>query len=220
MEYQEFKMMMKERLQNMVRDSVEVTIEAYYKNNQTRIESLAFQEKVPDNLVTISPAINIKDLYELFQQYGDGKELEECLCMVKKLYEEQEPKSVESIINSWDGVALWGIDEATFWKSAEYNLYQEGFVIKSLSETISEVIEKMNGKNEASGKNSSKDIESLRLPESIETHYVMSNKDRNYGAIAMLRTDLLQEFAEKNDSNLFVLPSSNVGIWSKMPISA
>lgn len=103
MEYQEFKMMMKERLQNMVGDSVEVTIEAYYKNNQTRIESLAFQEKVPDNLVTISPAINIKDLYELFQQYGDGKELEECLCMVKKLYEEQEPKSVESIINSWDG---------------------------------------------------------------------------------------------------------------------
>lgn len=66
----------------------------------------------------------------------------------------------------------------------------------------------MNGKNEASGKNSGKDIESLRLPESIETLYVMSNKDRNYGAIAMLRTDLLQEFAEKNDSNLFVLPSS------------
>lgn len=85
MEYQEFKMMIKERVQEMMGDSVEVMIETYYKNNQTRIESLVFKEKDPVNPVVVSPAINIKDLYKLFQQYGDGSAMENCLCPVQEL---------------------------------------------------------------------------------------------------------------------------------------
>jgi len=38
--------------------------------------------------------------------------------------------------------------------------------------------------------------------------YVLSNKERVYGARGILRTDLLEAFAMGADSNLYILPSS------------
>lgn len=56
---------------------------------------------------------------------------------------------------------------------------------------------------QADGKNI-KELDFTNVP----SMYVMTNKERYYGARAMLRTDLLQEFAEKVDCNLFILPAS------------
>lgn len=104
MEYQEFKKMIKKRMQKMMGDSVEVTIEAYYKTNQTRVESLSFKEKAPANPVAVSPAVSLKDLYDLFEQHGDGSVLEDCLRLIQELYEKQEPKAINAVMDSWDEI--------------------------------------------------------------------------------------------------------------------
>lgn len=104
MEYQEFKRMIKKRMQDMMGNSVEVTIEVYYKNNQTRVESLSFKEKAPVNPVVVSPAVNLKELYDLFQQHGDGSVLEDCLRLIQELYEKQEPKAINAVMDSWDEI--------------------------------------------------------------------------------------------------------------------
>ena len=63
MNYQEFKNMLKDRMQKIMGDTIQVGFETYTKNNQTPIESLMFQEKDSSAATVITPAIHMQDLY-------------------------------------------------------------------------------------------------------------------------------------------------------------
>lgn len=252
MEYQEFKIMIQKRVQEMVGESVEVRIESYHKNNQAKVDSLTFQEKHPASKLIFSPAVHLQDIYRLYLLKGDGKELAGCLCQIQRLYEEQEPKSVESISADWDEIkgtisinpifkkwnqewlregevpfreyldfaiilrrtlevtshgmgsmvinreliSFMKVTEEEIWDAAWKNLSKEDFFIQNINDAILMKSVEKGAEMEPS------DFEGM-LP-----MYVMSNENRDYGARAILRTDLLEKFAKEMDCNLFILPSS------------
>lgn len=213
---------------------------------------MTFKERNPRFKETVSPLINMRDLYEVYRQDGDGEELEECLHLIKELYERQEPKSLNGLTVNWGEIKgkifpallhkewnedwlreekipyksyldfaiilrrisetvsqgigslvvtselidYWGIEEKKLWDAAWENLKQERFYIQDLNGIV-------RFETQADGK----DIKELDFT-NVPSMYVMTNKERYYGARAMLRTDLLKEFAEKVDCNLFILPAS------------
>lgn len=95
MNYQEFKTMLKDRMQEIMGDSIEVTYETYTKNSQTKIEAMIFKEKEPQAGTLLSPSIHLQDLYELYEENGDSKEFDDCLHQIKVLYQNQEPKNLK-----------------------------------------------------------------------------------------------------------------------------
>lgn len=213
---------------------------------------MTFKERNPRFKEIVSPLINMRDLYEVYRQDGDGEELEECLHLIKELYERQEPKSLNGLTVNWGEIKgkifpvllhkewnedwlreekipyksyldfaiilrrisetvsqgigslvvtselidYWGIEEKKLWDAAWENLKQEKFYIQDL-----------NGIVRFEAQANGKDIRELDFT-NVPSMYVMTNKERYYGARAILRTDLLQEFAETVDCNLFILPAS------------
>lgn len=175
-----------------------------------------------------------------------------CLMEIKKLYMEQEPKSLDFINRDWGEIkksicmtllcegwnkgwieeenityskfldfvivlrsvlgvsshgmgsmvvtqnlmSHWRITEEELWETAWNNLYCERFYIQNLNEVLRSEIKKREMEIDA------------KLLENDLPLYVLSNKERVYGARGILRTDLLQAFAMGADSNLYILPSS------------
>lgn len=77
-----------------------------------------------------------------------------------------------------------------------------------MEEATLEALKEIGCKNDVFRHSGNQDAGFLIPDEIAKTQYIMSNRDRNFGAAAMLRTDLLQEFAEEKDSSFFILPSS------------
>ena len=252
MNYQEFKNMLKDRMQKIMGDTIQVEFETYIKNNQTKIESLIFKERDSSGAMMISPAVHMQDLYNLYQKEGDGEMFQGCLMEIKRLYMEQEPKSLDFINRDWGeikksigmmllcedwnkewledenisyrkflnlGIVLrsvlgvsshgmssmivtrdlmshWRITEEELWETAWNNLYCERFYIQNLNEVLRSEI-----------KEREMEIDAKLLKNDLPL-YLLSNKERVYGARGILRTDLLQAFAMGADSNLYILPSS------------
>lgn len=252
MNYQEFKNMLKDRMQKIMGDTIQVEFETYIKNNQTKIESLIFKERDSSGAMMISPAVHMQDLYNLYQEEGDGEMFQGCLMEIKRLYMEQEPKSLDFINRDWgeikksigmmllcedwnkewledenisyikfldfgivlrsvlgvsshgissmivtrDLMSYWRVTEEELWETAWNNLYCERFYIQNLNDLTRLDIKEFE-----------KDIDIKALKDNLPL-YVLSNKERAYGARGILRTDLLQTFAMKKDSNLYILPSS------------
>ena len=88
----------------------------------------------------------------------------------------------------------WKISESELWETAKVNFQREEFLIRHIDDEIGypkcylDKFANLYGKKD-------------------ET-YVLTNEYRNHGASAMLRLDILGEFAEKMDGDLFILPSS------------
>lgn len=252
MNYQEFKTMLKDRMQEIMGDSIEVTYETYTKNNQTKIEAMIFKEKEPQARTLLSPSIHLQDLYELYEENGESKEFDDCLHQIKVLYQNQESKNFECFDGDWEEIRnsiclslvneAWNrkwleeeqisyckfldfaiilrrtldvssrgvgtmvitkefmdymdVSEEVFWDTAWSNFYQEKFCMYDMND----VVRLEAGK---SGKSiNTSDLK--RMP----PMYIISNQEREHGARAILRTDLLQKFSRELDCNLYILPSS------------
>ncbi len=101
-----------------------------------------------------------------------------------------------SIVVNRAMMSLMKVTEDEVWEGAWENLYQEEFSIQDINEAI---------RLESEGKeNGIKPSDFEEMP----PMYVLSNKSRDWRARAILRTDLLQKFAEKMGCNLYILPSS------------
>ena len=68
MEYQEFKVMIQKRMQEIMGDAIEVGFETYLKNNHTEIEAMTLKKKGLQPKVMLSPAIHLQDLYILYKK--------------------------------------------------------------------------------------------------------------------------------------------------------
>lgn len=104
MNYQEFKTMLKDKMQEIMGDAIEVTYESYKKNNQIKVDSITFKERESNATVMVSPAVHVHDLYELYKKEGDSEKFHACLLEIKRLYMEQEPKGLDFIARDWDGI--------------------------------------------------------------------------------------------------------------------
>ncbi len=88
----------------------------------------------------------------------------------------------------------WKISESELWDTAKSNFQKEEFLIRHIDDEIGypkcylDKFANLYGKKD-------------------ET-YVLTNEYRNHGASGMLRLDILKEFAERMDGDLFILPSS------------
>ena len=90
----------------------------------------------------------------------------------------------------------WGISEDELWKAAFFNLKKEKFNIKDVNEVLRFIYPKG-------------DLTGLPDKNKFEPAlYVLTNKYQNRGAVGMLRTDLLEKFAEWSGCDLYILPSS------------
>ena len=88
----------------------------------------------------------------------------------------------------------WNITEEELYEAALVNLQKEEFEIIGLHQVLKDMTE-----------------EHIDVEQKDEFHgwaYVFTNRSRIKGAAAMLRTDLLNRFAEAHGSDLFILPSS------------
>ena len=90
----------------------------------------------------------------------------------------------------------WGISEEALWETAFSNLKTEEFDIKDVNEVLRFIFPEGN----LTGLPDKKKFESAL--------YVLTNKYQNRGAIGMLRTDLLEKFADWSGCDLYILPSS------------
>ena len=102
MTFEEFKAMLKGRMQEYMGDGIEVRYETYTKNNQTEIEAMTFRERNPQEKTMLSPAIHLQDLYEFYKENDKTKEFDDCLHQIKLLYLNQEPKSFACIDCNWE----------------------------------------------------------------------------------------------------------------------
>lgn len=90
----------------------------------------------------------------------------------------------------------WEISEEELWEAAFSNLKTEEFEIKDVNEVLRFIFPEG-------------DLTGLPNKNKFESAlYVLTNKYQNRGAIGMLRTDLLEKFAEWGDCDLYILPSS------------
>ena len=90
----------------------------------------------------------------------------------------------------------WEISEEELWEAAFSNLKTEEFEIKDVNEVLRFIFPEG-------------DLTGLPNKNKFESAlYVLTNKYQNRGAIGMLRTDLLEKFAEWSDCDLYILPSS------------
>ena len=90
----------------------------------------------------------------------------------------------------------WGINEEELWEAAFSNLETEEFDIKNVKEVLRSIFPE-------------KGLTGLTAQNKFEPSlYVLTNKYRSRGAIGMLRTDLLEKFADWSGCDLYILPSS------------
>ncbi|MCF2554390.1 DUF5688 family protein [Faecalicatena contorta] len=88
-----------------------------------------------------------------------------------------------------DMLEKWGISDEELLEAAKENLYQEEFDIKGINSILK--------------------LEKEQNDEGfLEEFYVLSNKEQRYGAVGILREDLLSKLAEEEQVDLFVIPSS------------
>lgn len=81
MGYEEFKSMLLEKLQEKMGSTIELKYEKFRKVNGIEVEALTLSGGGK-----LTPAPHVKDLYELYQQQGDGEGFEACIGMIEQLY--------------------------------------------------------------------------------------------------------------------------------------
>ncbi len=100
-----------------------------------------------------------------------------------------------SIIVTNEHVASWGVSINDLYETALGNLDNEGSEIISMFDAISSMIGQIGVGSEA-------------RKATEETMFVLSCKDRHFGAKMLLKTDILREFAAEHNCDPIIIPSS------------
>lgn len=118
------------------------------------------------------------------------------LALYCRLIIDKNENGVASMIVQKHMLKEWGISEEELWEAAFSNLKMEEFEIKDVNKVLRFIFPEG-------------DLTGLPDKNKFESAlYVLTNKYQNRGAIGMLRTDLLEKFADWSGCNLYILPSS------------
>lgn len=109
-----------------------------------------------------------------------------------KMWECKSGDAVHTVTNGM--MEYWDISEEELYEAAIANLQKEEFEIIGWQQAVQDMIEEL--------------IDVKEESEFHEWMYIFTNRSRIKGAVAMLRTDLLDRFAKAQESDLIILPSS------------
>ena len=113
-----------------------------------------------------------------------------------------------SVCVSNEMLSRWDISEEELLSTALSNLYKrDNLVVKSMADTLVELM--IPDYEDLSEEEKEEALGEARLPEDDGSMYVLSTKNKHYGAIAVLNPDFMKKVAEKiGSSSFFILPSS------------
>lgn len=147
----------------------------------------------------IRPRVEIRLIgRERNQEYLEDKLYEEMmdLAVVFTVVLKQDEEGEAAVTISESLMEACGADREALQRAAWENLMKEDFLIHSMTELIAELI-----RIEPEKECGIEDLPDIGL-------YVLSNRQRIFGARAMFRKDILKAFAEELGGNLYIIPSS------------
>lgn len=111
-------------------------------------------------------------------------------------------EGIGTVVVNNDLMGIWNVEPEQIFRIAMENLNKKGGIrINSLYSIVSEIMLK-------TGSCYDNDICERQCDENTPQMYVMTNETKINGAIGILSRDKLAEFADRMDSDLFILPSS------------
>lgn len=181
---------------------VETILETYKRSLLYGIES------VPGNWKEAKARIQSRVIYKewnleriMQMPYVDYLDLAIVFCV----YIGEEQGMTATMPVTWDIMDQWKIDTETLRKAAKENLQKEEFEIATMDSLLNDVI--VPGTDSTVGELLSADT-CMGEEDSICPLYVITNQCRNHSARAILRKDVLGNFAKKHGGSFFILPSS------------
>ena len=230
--YEEFKESFREQLKNTLGDSIEIQEQNCLKNNDLQVEMLTCKEEGKN----LTPRIRTREFYDLYRQQGMKTAVEVATEIlgdrrkvdIHKVIEPWEVMksgvNVEVINYKWnqdrlkkekiiyekilDLAIIFTVDlreDEDLKMTITFGLLEQWKITKD--ELISVAYENFAKAEYAiiSCKNVMEQLVGLRLESEL---WVLVNRSRLRGASGMLRGDLLQDMANKKESDLLILPSS------------
>ena len=225
MSVKEFADKVRKAVQEVLGDEYFVDTGENLKLNETKLWSINIHSKNRN----ITPVIFLDSFY---QEYEEGKSFGEIVNNIINIYWEHVPKNdidlsyitdYEKVRDNIclrlcnlernsellkDSVYIPFLDLAILF----YISFEQSEMGKGMIRIRSEYLEKWDITTEKLMKdameNSKKDVELKVLQFWGYPMYVMSNKSLSGGASSMLYPEALEEFADKNEANVFVIPSS------------
>ena len=225
MSVKEFADKARKAVQEVLGDEYFVDTGENLKLNETRLWSINIHSKSRN----ITPVIFLDSFY---QEYEEGKSFGDIVNSIISIYWEHVPKSdIDlSYITEYEKVKdkiclrLCNLERnSELLKDSVYIPFLDLAILfyinfeqcdmgKGMIRVRSEYLEKWDVTTEKLMKdameNSKKDVELKVLQFWGYPMYVMSNKNLSGGASSMLYPEALEEFADKNEANIFVIPSS------------
>ena len=190
MNYNEFKEALKKEIEKRLERKAAVSFRTVSKMNQVEKESIQI-EKTGGK---VSPVFSLEDLYGA---YAVNEDFGKCVEEVLRICEEESCVNEKEIPMTWEEAReriqfrlvkkVWNEEMLKRTPYQEYLDFAAVFYV-SLSQTeVPEIKESQQGEG---------------------ILYILSNRKREYGARAVLRTEELQRLADEQKSSFYLLPSS------------
>lgn len=236
MEYQEFIEKLLEKISDRLGDNVSAEIVSRQKANGTRKEAISFKDKEKDPQPILyteqiyqqfclgwtleACAGYALEIYHKAQESKVAGNLWEwnCvkdkveLCILKEDWNreflqdvpyksyldlaiycrvilDREERQIASTAVNYSMLQAWSITEEMLWEAAFDNFKEEKFLINNMENLLVQIEEKGGGS----------------LPTEC---FVITNRDYIYGAVGILRTDILEGLSDLLGCNFYILPSS------------
>ena len=170
---------------NKVNQNVDMRYLLDYEKVKQRIVYKLINTEKNKELLDDIPHIEYLDLAIVFQ------------CLVA-----QEDTGIATILVHNVHQKLWGVSIEELYEAAQVNTQLHlGHEIKTMPEVLCEIMKTENSEDSDHSEYMEEFFEDVQM-------YVLSNKNRVEGAACMLYPGLIQEFADKTGSNLYIIPSS------------
>ncbi len=237
LEYDKFIDELREKVQDVVGTEGKVVFTTISKNNGTVKEGLSIETKMANNVPVIGirdiyvryqtgssmeecveycrTAMDQRENINVLELWGTWEKQKQQIrpCLVNREWNQERLKEIPHFLYgdlavkfrveyrisnelkagydvTYDMLRYWGITKNQLVETVMQNLRQEKYTIRDLQEVIGE---------------------QFGLPMEEERKgelYLLTNDDQIYGAAGMLRTDLLEHFAEEKGCDFYILPSS------------
>lgn len=234
MEYNEFKNLLVEAVQENVGPEKKVYLKTVKKCNGIMREGITYEYEDSRELISGVPIVYLDDLYEYYEEEEDLADI--ITCVVNAFMKAELPKEVYDIQN-------WKVHKNNvFMKllNSKYNLHMldslvhKEFLDLSIIFSVNlggacmditkQILETWNVTEEELYQTALDNMKSkgcviadlkaflppmMTVGEDDSSYmFVVTNENRIYGASEILHAERLQEFAEAQDSNMYILPSS------------
>ncbi len=161
-------------------------LEIYHKAQESEAAKNLWEWKYVKDKV--EPCILKEDWNQEFLHEVPYKNYLDLAIYCRVVLDREDGQSASTVVND-SMLKAWDVTEEKLWKTAFANFKRKKFLVTNMEKLIPGVEEKETGS----------------LPTEC---YVITNKDYIYGAVGILRTDLLEGLSDILQCNFYILPSS------------